>query len=182
MLKKSLILAASLTCAASLSGCNEIKMQSANLKVPVYNGENQKTVVAKLGQPVDVQVYKNNTVLVFCDETFIFNNLLHVWFRDGRVLQTKKSSNDEIGSCLNRNSQVNWAATISLDSLVLGNPEAQGSLSSGMADALEKSIEQNNQISNTLLENMGKQIESIGNSNNRMSTECRWYGNVLRCN
>lgn len=172
-------LTSGLIAALALTGCNELKMQNSNIDNPVFGGETTQQVIAKYGQPVDVQVNGNNTVLTFCKEVLIYNNLLHLWMVDGKVSQTRKTSNDEIGTCLDNSTQVDWVLTKTTGQLTFVRRGNSG-VSKAIAESLQQSQQQNNQIYNSLIENMGQQQQSL--QPQRFQTNCMMIGNMMSCN
>jgi hypothetical protein len=118
--KRNYLTIVALLVTVALSGC--VTMAGSNIpsvvNTPIASGEAMQVVKSRLGQPVDSQVFRDSVALTFCDDGFFFNDLLIVWFREQKVVQTFTTSNDELGSCLNGSTVVNWADTYASGALV----------------------------------------------------------------
>lgn len=175
---------AALLVTVALSGC--VTMTGSNapsvVNTPIASGEAMQVVKSRLGQPVDSQVFRDSVALTFCDDGFIYNDLLVVWFREQKVVQTFRTSNDELGSCLNGSTVVNWADTYASGALVFQRNHAREARRAALNEMNNRQAQSyNNMLQNILQQPQQPASGSWQVHQNGRTYTCSQFGTQVTC-
>jgi hypothetical protein len=184
---KSLVSVVMVLSAISLSGCVTPSGKSyTSAANTIRVGDSESTVINIMGNPDANEFAGRDKVLKFCSTDrlgFTGDPMIYVWIKDGRVKNVINDRNKRIGECYSFFKSVNWDSTISSGYLYLNNLQPtsrRSSSTSAVADVLRNSMERDNQIYNSLINNMGAQQRAL--QPQRLQTNCMWVGNMLSCN
>ncbi|MDA8601006.1 hypothetical protein N9L30_08325 [Burkholderiaceae bacterium] len=175
-----------LSTALFLAGCQTLLTSTANprgINDVVRSGETLASIQSRFGAPVDTQSYQDSIVLTCCEEVLFTNNLLLIWFKNEKVVQTFKTSNTEIGACTNSDTLVDWSTTYRNNALAFVPNNRRASAAAAAAVFINQQQDLNNQMYNSILnnQNSGLATDYWQEHRNGRTIQCRRIGTQVNC-
>lgn len=177
-----------LTGCANMERVREVNSGAGRLMI----GTPIEQVVGVMGEPEAIDTFQNNVLFKYCgtsSDSSMGDPMVYVWMQNGYVKDVHQEFNRKTGYCHTFFRDINWRETLAETNVILIGqaPESYSDYKARKAynnkvlsDTLQNINQQNNQIYNNLLNNMGTQQQLL--QPQRLQTNCMWIGNMLSCN